>query len=132
MPLSAQESKTHSRASGVNEEKRANLPIAYRLWIRESQKSSSCRNCARTAFRGADSRPRAIASGTPISDADGQPFPAGANVSQIASIARRCRAERFIKRASVAEHTICQRISWNYEETEGFWRDSCARAGYSL
>src|SRR5437879_12982297 len=111
MPLSAQESKTHSRASCVNEEKRANLPTAYRLWRRESQKLSSCRNCARTALRGADSRARAIASGTPISDADGQPFPAGANVSQIASSALPCRAERFIKRASVAESAICERIS---------------------
>src|SRR5260221_14206988 len=31
MPLSAQEISTHSRASGVNEEKDANLPVVKRL-----------------------------------------------------------------------------------------------------
>src|ERR1700730_654612 len=117
MPLSAQESKTHSRASGVSEEKAANLPTVKKLWKRESQKSSSCRNCARTAERGLNSRPRSIASETPDSDAEGQPSPAGAKVSQIVSSARRCLAESFMKRASVADAVISRWTSNLYQFT---------------
>src|ERR1700719_2525456 len=111
MRLSAQESKTQSRASGVSEENGANRPIVKRLWKCESQKSSSCRNCVRTVSRAINSKQRAIASGTPNSDADGQPSPEGANVLQMASSARRCLAERFMKRASVAEGAVSRRTS---------------------
>ncbi len=57
----------------------------------------------RAAARRLNSNPRAIASGTPSSPAEGQPSLAGAKVSQMESSARRCLAESSIKRASVTD-----------------------------
>ena len=90
---SHQESRTRSRSSWVRAEKRLKPPPPSAVSGGVSHSPRSCATYLRSDSRGFRESASTMASGTPSSDADGRPSPPGANVSQIASSARRWRCE---------------------------------------
>ena len=88
------------RASGGRDENGDVRLMVKRLCSREFQMFNNCSSGSLRPVIAGSGSASAIAFATPMACAEGHPSSAGANVSQIASSARCCRAVNFIGESS--------------------------------